>query len=229
MMILLAEASVSQHCTRTSRGVLCSTSSNSQYTRTEEADLPKQDIEQAPYTLALSIPQSETQLEGPSHGVRTELCHICDQYIPFRDMSTHIKQHSMQRTSRYRRAICSSCERTIGGAETAGELPLPNSKNSGLCYQCSTSKKRVSTPSKHIDYHQEIKSCKEIGTTKPPSRKVRPLPLLGEHDYGRYLQYKRRSRKDRDKEGNEVWPDFVEEAFQAGEPKGVYWLFKILN
>ncbi|MCJ1322021.1 hypothetical protein MMC15_007366 [Xylographa vitiligo] len=47
------------------------------------------------------------------------------------------------------------------------------------------------------------------------SRKRGPLPLLSEHDYSRYLQYKRRSRKDRGDDGNEIWPDFVEEAFQA--------------
>ena len=34
----------------------------------------------------------------------------------------------------------------------------------------------------------------------------------------RYLQYKNRSRKDKGKDGKEIWPDYLEEAFQIGQP-----------
>ena len=186
-MVLLSQAPVSQHRTRASRGVLCSASSNSHYIRTDEGDLPKAETEQAPYPLGLSTTQPGSQPDVPSHGVRTDLCHIRDQNIPVRDISNHLKQHNIQRKSRYRSQNCSNCSRTLDGADTAGARSSSRGINSGICLCCST--------------------------------RSEPIPILSEHDYGRYLQYKRRSRKARDKNDNEIWPDFVEEAFQAGRPR----------
>ena len=34
----------------------------------------------------------------------------------------------------------------------------------------------------------------------------------------RYLQYTKRTRKDKGKDGKEIWPDYLEEAFQTGQP-----------
>ena len=214
-MVLLSQAPVSQHRTRASRGILCSTSSNSHYVRTDEGD----QTEQVPYTLSLATTQPEVHPEVPSHGVRTELCHICDHCIPFRDLSTHLKEHSMERKSRERTSICSNCGRTLDGVETAGELPSPSEDNRGLCRRCSTPKKPVSSASNQIGHRQQVMSVTAPCDVLSRSRKRGPLPLLSEHDYSRYLQYKRRSRKDRGDDGNEIWPDFVEEAFQAGGPK----------
>jgi len=39
---------------------------------------------------------------------------------------------------------------------------------------------------------------------------------LTELECARYLAYKHRSRKDKGKDGKEVWPDYLEEAFQIG-------------
>jgi len=39
---------------------------------------------------------------------------------------------------------------------------------------------------------------------------------LTELECARYLAYKHRSRKDKGKDGKEVWPDHLEEAFQIG-------------
>ncbi|MCJ1398373.1 hypothetical protein MMC11_001571 [Xylographa trunciseda] len=67
-----------------------------------------------------------------------------------------------------------------------------------------------------IDHHLEVRSATKPCAVASRSRRKGPLPVLNEHDYGRYLQYKRRPRKECDKEtGKEIWPDFVEEAFQA--------------
>ncbi|MCJ1434461.1 hypothetical protein MMC27_003830 [Xylographa pallens] len=125
-------------------------------------------------------------------------------------MSNHLKQHNIERKSRYRSQICSNCGRTLDGAETAGELPSPSGNNRGICRRCSKP-----NASKQIDYRQEVKAVTEPRLVESRSRNYEPIPLLSEHDYGRYLQYKRRSRKARDRNDNEIWPDFVEEAFQA--------------
>ena len=40
---------------------------------------------------------------------------------------------------------------------------------------------------------------------------------LTENECARYLQYKNRARKDKGKDGKEIWPDYLEEAFQIGQ------------
>ena len=40
---------------------------------------------------------------------------------------------------------------------------------------------------------------------------------LTELEIPRYLQYKNRTRKDKDDTGKEIWPDFLEEAFQISK------------
>ena len=41
---------------------------------------------------------------------------------------------------------------------------------------------------------------------------------LTELECARYIAYKHRTRKDKGKDGKEVWPDYLEEAFQIGRP-----------
>ena len=57
-------------------------------------------------------------------GARTTECHLCSKIIRLRDMSTHLKHHDLQKSSRSKPAICRNvnCGRTLEGVGKNGEI-----------------------------------------------------------------------------------------------------------
>ena len=217
MVVLLSQSPALQHRTRASRGVLCSTSDNLHYIRADGEELPKQESGQALCLPSSSSVHAEGPKEAPKHGATAGQRYVCGRNT---DISTHLKQHSPERSSRLRPQVCIECGRTLLEAEAAEESSSHNLKDRDLCRQCSASQQSAHSVLKQLPYSHEVNSVIEQDTTPPRSRRnKKDMPVLNEHDYGRYLQYKRRGRKERDKKGHEIWPDFVEEAFQAGKSR----------
>lgn len=57
-------------------------------------------------------------------GGRTTNCHLCNSIVRLRDMSTHLKHHDLEKTSKSAPAICRNvlCARTLEGVGKNGEI-----------------------------------------------------------------------------------------------------------
>ncbi|KAH8598900.1 ubiquitin fusion degradation protein UFD1-domain-containing protein [Bisporella sp. PMI_857] len=77
-------------------------------------------------------------------GARTTDCHLCHKIIRLRDMTTHLKHHDLQRSSRSKPAICRNvnCGRTLEGVGKNGEIGAGSrmgqgpGNDIGLCSIC---------------------------------------------------------------------------------------------
>ncbi|KAG4422134.1 hypothetical protein IFR04_004761 [Cadophora malorum] len=57
-------------------------------------------------------------------GARTTDCHLCSRIIRLRDMSTHLKHHELEKSTKAKPAICrnANCGRTLEGVGRNGEI-----------------------------------------------------------------------------------------------------------
>jgi len=77
-------------------------------------------------------------------GARTTECHLCSKIIRLRDMSTHLKHHELEKTSRQKPKICRNvnCGRTLDGVGKNGEIGAGSrmgqgpGNDLGLCSIC---------------------------------------------------------------------------------------------
>ncbi|USP73822.1 ubiquitin fusion degradation protein [Curvularia clavata] len=77
-------------------------------------------------------------------GSRTTECHLCQKIIRFRDMSTHLRHHDLERLSRPAPRLCRNvnCGRTQDGASKTGDTRAGTRKGQGpgndigLCSVC---------------------------------------------------------------------------------------------
>ena len=72
-------------------------------------------------------------------GARTTECHLCAKIVRLRDMSTHLRHHSLQRLSRTKPRICRNvnCGRTLDHVSKSGDVKPQGDRNElGICETC---------------------------------------------------------------------------------------------
>ncbi|KAK3064504.1 hypothetical protein LTS18_006626 [Coniosporium uncinatum] len=94
-------------------------------------------------------PNAEALLSGLTvhelqDGSRTTECHLCDKIVRLRDMSTHLRHHEYEKTSRPPPRVCRNvnCGRTLDGVSRQGDtragtkMGQGSGNDVGLCSTC---------------------------------------------------------------------------------------------
>lgn len=238
-----------QHRTRTTRGVLRSTSTNAYYPRIKQDDLEKPNLDE-PAHDSDSLSDDESPPVPPEEGrgdsTEADKHGVCYHPVPLNDMSAHRKLRVSGRRPRpkpginaavdpdFKPGICKNvnCRRTLNAIDLHGVMVRPSVQDGEMCSLCHGGfvqfysdiyKNQGQIPSGQ-DFDCQPSRLTGHGSEMVLDHGGRDGPIwrqreavLDKKDFAKYLQYKNRARKDVGKDGKEVWPDHLEEAFQIGE------------
>ncbi|MCJ1479229.1 hypothetical protein MMC13_007914 [Lambiella insularis] len=236
-MAALSSSPILQYRRRASRDALRSTSTNAYYTRIKQdvlhkpgLDVPSCNSGSLSHEASPPPPQQGTR----SDSVRKDDCSVCYRSIPLSDMSAHRRQHHLGqklRLNRVKAGVCknTACGRTLDAIDLNGVMVRPSDQDSELCGLChkqfmqfySWAHNHEGQMPSNRDFDCQSSRPTDYGSEMVLDHSGGNGPLwkqregvFDEKTYARYLQYKNRTRKDRGKDGKEVWPDHLEEAFQ---------------